>query len=82
MNLRNMSRQPFLIHIMGRAVTLFSGRAVTLTDEELKSPQVQSLIAGGLARIEKPVPAQAAKGAKADTAKHDMEKHEKKKAGT
>lgn len=88
--LRNVSGQSFLIQRTGGAVVhLLPGRAVALADEELKSSQVQSLIAGGLARVQKIAPpAKAAKAAKAKTARHEPEthvapegKHVKKKGG-
>lgn len=80
--LRNMSGQSFLIHRTGGAVVhLFPGRAITLTDEELKSSQVQRLIAGGLAGIQKiATPAPAANSSPAETEKQGMEKYELKKA--
>lgn len=76
--LRNVSDQSFLIQRTGGAVVhLLPGRAVALADEELKSSQVQSLIAGGLARVQKIAPpAKAAKAAKAKTAGHEPETHE------
>ena len=76
--LRNVSGQSLLIHMTrGAVVHLFPGRAVALADEELKSSQVQSLIAGGLARVQKIAPpAQTAKAAKDETARHEPEKHE------
>jgi hypothetical protein len=86
--LRNVSDQSFLIQRTGGAVVhLLPGRAVALADEELKSSQVQSLIAGGLARVQKIAP--PAKAAKAKTAGYEPEtheapegKHEKKKGGS
>ena len=75
--LRNMSGQSFLIHKTGGAlVHLFPGRAVALADEELKSAQIQSLIAAGLARIQSLVPPRAAKAAKAGSTQHEPHKHE------
>jgi len=75
--LRNVSGQTFLIHRTGGAlVHLFPGRAVALADEELRSAQVQSLIAAGLARIQSLVPPPAAKAAKAESARHEPHKHE------
>ena len=89
--LRNVSDQSFLIQRTGGAVVhLLPGRAVALADEELKSSQVQSLIAGGLARVQKIAPpAKAPKAPKAKTAGHEPETHEapegkhvKKKGGS
>jgi hypothetical protein len=76
--LRNVSGQPFLIHKTGGAVVhVFSGRAVALTDEELNSSQVRSLVAGGLARVEKiGLAAREARAAKAEPARHEPEKRE------
>ena len=76
--LRNMSGQSFLIHKTGGAlVHLLPGRAVALADEELKSAQVQSLIAAGLARIQSLVPpAHLSRAEKAETAMHEPGKHQ------
>jgi len=52
--LRNISTQSFLIRVQGGGnLHLLPGRALTLSAEELKSPQVQHLLNGGLARLEK-----------------------------
>lgn len=53
--LRNVAAppRPLLIQkINGPLVHLLPGRALALTDEELATGQVQSLIAGGLARVQ------------------------------
>lgn len=86
--LRNVSPGQTL-HILktgGAVVHLFPGRALALTEDQLKSSQIKSLIAGGLARIQQIEPlaaARAAKGepakaepAKAEPARHEPEKHE------
>jgi hypothetical protein len=85
--LRNVSDQSFLIQRTGGAVVhLLPGRAVALADEELKSPQVQRLIDGGLARVQKI--ALTSKATKAKTPIPEPEKpqapertHAPKKAG-
>ncbi|HVO84757.1 MAG TPA: hypothetical protein VMU60_10055 [Syntrophobacteria bacterium] len=76
--LRNVSGQPLLIHKTGGAVVhVLPGRAVALTDEELNSSQVRSLIAGGLGRTEKiGSAARAAGAAKAEPARQEPEKRE------
>jgi len=52
--LRNVSKQSFLIHLRGGGnLHLLPGRAVALSAEELKSSQVQHLLNGGLARLER-----------------------------
>ena len=51
--LRNVSGQSFLIQRAGRAVVhLMPKRAVIMTDDELRSPQVQRLLAAGHVRLQ------------------------------
>jgi hypothetical protein len=53
--LRNVSGQSFLLMKQGgSSVHLFPGRAVILSTEEMKSPQVRRLLDGGFARVEQP----------------------------
>jgi hypothetical protein len=53
--LRNVSGQPFLLMKQGGgSVHLFPGRAVILSEEEMKSSQVRQLVDGGFARVERP----------------------------
>jgi hypothetical protein len=74
--LRNVSGQSFVIQRAGGSVAhLFPGRALALTDEELRSAQVQSLIVNGLARVQRIVPP-TARAAKADTAQPGSERGE------
>ena len=90
--LRNTSKQPFIIHrTRGVAVHLLPGRAILLTDDELKSTQLKSLIERDWVRIEKKVE-RSEKGknqnsktdekdkgsAKSATAKKSNVKHKKK----
>ena len=52
--LRNVSSQSLIVHKPSGGTThLLPGRAVTLSAEELKSPQVLQLLKGGFAQIEK-----------------------------
>jgi hypothetical protein len=62
--LRNVSSQSLILQKPGGGnVHLLPNRAVTLSAEELQSPQVQAMVKNGLAAIEKlgapPPPAQA-----------------------
>ena len=53
--LRNVSGQSFILMKQGGAsIHLFPGRAVTVSAEELKSPQARHLLQGGYARVEQP----------------------------
>jgi hypothetical protein len=53
--LRNVSGQSFLLMKHGGgSVHLLPGRAVILSAEEMKSPQVRQLLDGGFARVEQP----------------------------
>jgi hypothetical protein len=50
--LRNVSSQSLIVHKPSGGTThLLPGRAVTLSAEELKSPQVLQLLKGGFAQI-------------------------------
>ncbi len=52
--LRNVSSQSFLLQTPGGGNRhLLPGRAVTLSVEEIKSPQIQQLLKGGFVQIEK-----------------------------
>jgi hypothetical protein len=48
---RNISDQPFFINRKGTVIQLFPKRAATVTDSELTSPQVQSLLKGGFVQL-------------------------------
>ncbi len=52
--LRNISSQSFIVRKQGGGnMHLLPGRAITLSAEELKSPQVQQLLNRGFAQVEK-----------------------------
>ena len=50
---RNKSSQMLGINIKGRVIPLLPEKAFALSAEELRSPQVQSLLQSGLVKLEK-----------------------------
>lgn len=76
--LRNVSSQSFVLQKKGGgSMHLFPGRAVALSAEELKSPQVQQLLKSGFAHIEKLAKSEGVGVRAAKEERHG----EKKKAG-
>jgi hypothetical protein len=51
--IRNVSNQPFNLNRKGAIVQLLPKRAAAITDEEIKSSQVQNLLHHGFVRLEK-----------------------------
>jgi hypothetical protein len=82
---RNKSSQTLgIIGKGGRKIILYPGKAFSLSAEELRSPQVQSLLQSGLVNLEKTGKKPSKHSTHAIAAKHEkmeVEKHSDKKRG-